>query len=259
MSHDPTTPEVAQILEQLRSAIRAQRLADGSATLSPTERDLRRSLDELELYRVVSAHWPLKARTPLERPIILINKVVRRLLRWYINPIVEQQNAYNDAVARSLRIMADAYHELAEQSRQANQAPPAAPTAPTTSPTKPAAATIAPAQADQATLQSIIEQRGAAEPPARFPELDLVALAPQLSQRAKVNAHWPIGGAGPLGQASALTQKSVRQYLRWLINPIVDQQNAYNDAVTESIQHLSRRDSELRAVIAALRARRARP
>jgi hypothetical protein len=256
MSHDPTTPEVAQILEQLRAAIRAQRLTTGSDTLSPTERDLRRSLDELELYRVVSAHWPLKARTPLERPLILINKVVRRLLRWYINPIVEQQNAYNDAVARSLRILADAYNELAEQSRLATQAPPAAPPAPT--PAQGIAPTAS-AQADQSTLQAIVVQRGATEPPARFPELDLVALAPQLGQRASVSAHWPIGGSGLVGQISALMQKIVRQYLRWLINPIVDQQNAYNDAVTRSIQQLSRRDSELRAAIAALRARRARP
>ncbi|GAB4111314.1 MAG: hypothetical protein Fur005_20910 [Roseiflexaceae bacterium] len=257
MSHDPSTPEVAQILEQLRAAIRAQRIATGNDTLSPTERDLRRSLDELELYRVVSAHWPLKARTPLERPLILINKVVRRLLRWYINPIVEQQNAYNDAVARSLRILADAYNELAEQSRQATQAPPADPPAPT--PAQGIAASTASAQADQATLQAIVVQRGATEPPARFPELDLVALAPQLSQRASVSAHWPIGGSGLIGQISALMQKSVRQYLRWLINPIVDQQNAYNDAVTGSIRQLSNRDGELRAEIAALRARRARP
>ncbi len=40
---------------------------------------------------------------------------MRRYLRWYINPIVEQQNAYNDAVARTLRLLADAYAELAEQ------------------------------------------------------------------------------------------------------------------------------------------------
>jgi O-antigen chain-terminating methyltransferase len=29
-------------------------------------------------------------------------RVVRLLLRWYINPIVEQQNLYNSAVARTL-------------------------------------------------------------------------------------------------------------------------------------------------------------
>ena len=67
-----------------------------------------------ELHRVVSAHWPLRSRSLAERLINLVNKVVRRLLRWYINPIVEQQNAYNDAVARALRLLADAYLDLRE-------------------------------------------------------------------------------------------------------------------------------------------------
>src|SRR5215211_4173987 len=106
---------VAAILDELRSEVRARRMALGQIELSPLERDLQRGLDEIELYRVVSAHWPLIGKSFPQRAIALVNKVVRRYLRWYINPIVEQQNAYNDAVARTLRLLADAYRDLGEQ------------------------------------------------------------------------------------------------------------------------------------------------
>jgi hypothetical protein len=39
-----------------------------------------------------------------------IKRTVRVLLRWYINPIVEQQNRYNQSVARSV-VALHAYSE----------------------------------------------------------------------------------------------------------------------------------------------------
>src|SRR6188768_2409595 len=111
----PARIDVAGILEGLRAEVRARRLAQGQAEEQPLERDLRRSLDEIELHRVVSAHWPLLGKTVPQRIVALVNKLVRRYLRWYINPIVEQQNAYNDAVARVLRLLAEAYGDLGEQ------------------------------------------------------------------------------------------------------------------------------------------------
>ena len=87
--------DVGTILEALRAEVRARRLAQGHVEPGPAERELARTLDEIELYRVVSAHWPLLGKTVPQRVIALINKLVRRYLRWYINPIVEQQNAAN--------------------------------------------------------------------------------------------------------------------------------------------------------------------
>src|SRR5437016_1409983 len=95
---DAAKIDVAGILEELRAEVRARRMAQGQAEEVPLARDLRRSLDEIELYRVVSAHWSLLGKTVPQRVVALVNKLVRRYLRWYINPIVEQQNAYNDAV-----------------------------------------------------------------------------------------------------------------------------------------------------------------
>src|SRR6266511_2147016 len=106
--------DVAAILGELRNEVRARRMAMSQSEISPLERDLERSLDEIELYRVVSAHWPLIGKTIPQRAAALVNKLVRRYLRGYINPIVEQQNAYNDAVARTLRLLADAYMDLGE-------------------------------------------------------------------------------------------------------------------------------------------------
>src|SRR5215218_6907117 len=114
-SADVVPIDVASILEGLRAEVRARRLAQGQAEPSPLEGDLRRSLDEIELHRVISAHWPLLGKTVPQRIVALVNKLVQRYLRWYINPIVEQQNAYNDAVARALRLLAEAYAELSEQ------------------------------------------------------------------------------------------------------------------------------------------------
>ena len=59
--------DVAGILAALRSEVRARRLAQGQAEEGPLERDLRRSLDEIELHRVISAHWPLLGKTVPQR------------------------------------------------------------------------------------------------------------------------------------------------------------------------------------------------
>lgn len=86
--------------------------AAGDAELAFPEIELRRMLQEIEAARVVSAHWPLQGQTIPQRMLALINKVVRRYLRWYINPIVDQQNAYNDVVARTLQGLVAANEEL---------------------------------------------------------------------------------------------------------------------------------------------------
>ncbi|WP_322820333.1 hypothetical protein [Chloroflexus sp.] len=98
--------DVAATLAALRAEVRARRAALPATEPTPVERELQRVLEELEYTRVVSAHWPLEGRNPLEQVVALINKVVRRYLRWYINPIVEQQNSFNDTVARAIRLLA---------------------------------------------------------------------------------------------------------------------------------------------------------
>ena len=93
------------------------------------------------------------------------------------------------------------------------------------------------------------------EPPARFPDLELRALEPQLRLRAQVVAHWPLTGRTLPQRAVALANKLVRRYLRWYINPIVEQQNGANAAITAALAALMRLDDERRTQVAARRAR----
>ncbi|HMP40096.1 MAG TPA: hypothetical protein PKA05_06925 [Roseiflexaceae bacterium] len=242
-----TDAQIGAVLAALRAEVQARR-AGAVVDADPAARDLAMALDEIELHRVISAHWPLPERSLPEKLIALFNKLVRRMLRWYINPIVEQQNAYNNAVANALRLLAEAYRDLAAhhtpgEGGSRNHEPPAA-------------GIPADTAADAATLQQLVQQHAAAEPPVRFIELELAALLPQLRQHEIVHAHWPLSGATPLQHAAAFGQRVIRQYLRWLINPIVEQQNSANAATTRAVEGLTRIDANHRALAARRRARR---
>jgi hypothetical protein len=51
----------------------------------------------------ISAHTPILWDFPVVgRGVALTKRTVRLLLRWYINPIVDQQNDFNAAVVRVL-------------------------------------------------------------------------------------------------------------------------------------------------------------
>lgn len=274
--------EVGALLEALRVEVRARRAAT-SAGPDSFARELQRALDEIELHRVVSAHWPLTGRTLPQKAVALVNKLVRRGLRWYINPIVEQQNVYNDTVARAVRLLAEGYEDLREQiDSVAKGRRPAFPFDPSIPPRAvthtnhaaegeteeqasgetprehlPANHTLAPTEGEQgltAHLQSLLQNRAAVQPPARFPDVALRGLERHLTLRRQVNAHWPLPERTPLERAAAFVHRLQRQYLRWLINPIVEQQNAANAAIAAALLTFVSLDAERRAQVAALRA-----
>ncbi len=218
--------EVAAILEALREQVRAARASQSDAeedtALGAIERELRHCAEQLEITRVVSAHWPLEGRGLYERALNLVHKLVRRYLRWYINPIVEQQNAFNDAAARALRLLIESNGELRAQLAALRAAAPGGGGA---------------------------QPAGEAAPP---PDPGLAGPAAEAAAHASVSAHWRLAGDTPLGQAKALSKRAIRQYLRWYINPIVEQQNAANAALAEALPLLAAADAELRARAAAL-------
>src|SRR5215211_3580596 len=53
---------------------------------------------EAERWATVSAHSPVGAGGRLDSALGVGRRAVRYLLRWYINPIVEQQNHFNGAM-----------------------------------------------------------------------------------------------------------------------------------------------------------------
>jgi hypothetical protein len=63
----------------------------------------KRAIDDAATLATVSSHWGVTSSIPVIGPVVvLIRRAIRIALRWYINPIVEQQNAFNDAVVRAL-------------------------------------------------------------------------------------------------------------------------------------------------------------
>ncbi|XSG77065.1 hypothetical protein ACP8Y2_08645 [Herpetosiphon llansteffanensis] len=105
MAEQPAPIDVGAILAEIRDGIRQRRapgLSDQANEPRLSDVDLKRLLAEVEATRVVSVHWPLHGETLPQKIIATLNKVVRRYLRWYINPIAEQQNAANDAIVRTL-------------------------------------------------------------------------------------------------------------------------------------------------------------
>jgi hypothetical protein len=220
--------DVAAVLEALRAEVRAQRAAQSPGDEgSAVERELRHAVEQLEIARVVSAHWPLAGRTLYERAWVLVHKVVRRGLQWYIPPIVAQQNAFNDAATQAIRLLAESNQELrAQLARQAGGAGQLAPhdPLPPASPLTPDHPQSAPNAAPTASV---------APDPTAAARLD--ALVATMGERAAVNAHLPLGGLA----APALARRTLRQYLRWLVNPIVEQQNAFNAALVAAVARLT--------------------
>ncbi len=113
----------AQVLNELREQIRQRRARLGGTGDGGSDdfglAALRRSVDEVNDLWFVSAHLPITWKLPgVGTALAYAKKATRVLLRWYINPIVEQQNRYNSAVARAL-VEVTAYQERLTREWQA--------------------------------------------------------------------------------------------------------------------------------------------
>jgi hypothetical protein len=70
---------------------------------------------------------------------------------------------------------------------------------------------------------------------------------------ARVNAHWGVVSDLPyVGRLLVLFRRAQRIVLRWYINPIVEQQNAFNDAAVRALYELRAENENLRAELARL-------
>jgi hypothetical protein len=98
---DDDRAEIERTIEELRSAVRqkAGYLTEGDVPAGPQLSPVRDAADLAS----VSAHLPLQSALPFVGAlVVMVQRVLRLGLRWYINPIVEQQNAFNDSVVRAL-------------------------------------------------------------------------------------------------------------------------------------------------------------
>lgn len=103
---------VAAALEAIRSAVR-RNAGYASAADVPAADSASAMVSELSDLATISAHLPVTWSTPVVgRGIALAKRGTRLLLRWYVNPIVEQQNAFNEAVVRAIAALDERQREI---------------------------------------------------------------------------------------------------------------------------------------------------
>ena len=87
------------------------------------------TVEEAARLATVMAHWGIASDAPVVgRLLVVFRRALRLTLRWYINPIVEQQNAFNDAVVHALYELRIENEQLRAEVRRLQ--PPAASPAP---------------------------------------------------------------------------------------------------------------------------------
>jgi hypothetical protein len=121
--------EVAEILRQLKGAVGHSRHRRAIAVPGAGDED-RTSLWQSAVDGVYSAAhvnphlpiaWPDWPKGLGPKIVAFTQKVLRRLLRWYINPIVEQQNRFNVAVAQALDVLGRELDRLQAHPSQENR------------------------------------------------------------------------------------------------------------------------------------------
>ncbi|MGQ9491403.1 MAG: hypothetical protein ACUVS6_12010, partial [Anaerolineae bacterium] len=102
--------EIKVILAELQEEIRRHRLALGDLGAMPPLDPLARVREKQAVNPHLPIGWPVMPRGLVPKLVAYTQKVVRRLLRWYINPIVAQQNEFNTAATdllASLQVRVD--------------------------------------------------------------------------------------------------------------------------------------------------------
>lgn len=97
-------------------------------------------------------------------------------------------------------------------------------------------------------LRSAILERHGVESEADIPATTHSSALEDAARLATVNAHWGIVSDAPaVGRIIVLGKRAIRVGLRWYVNPIVEQQNAFNDASTRALYELQAENDRLRA------------
>jgi hypothetical protein len=96
------------------AALRAQAVARGKAMGLTEQATLDDPLRQAADLAHISAHFPIMWRVPVVgRMLSLARRAIRIGLRWYINPIVDQINDFNEATITALNTLAARQEALA--------------------------------------------------------------------------------------------------------------------------------------------------
>ena len=107
--------DVAAVFERLRQEVRgtAPRLAD-----DPARTQVRLSVrDQAERL------WPISAERPIVGKGGPLKAVLRRLMRWYVEPMAADQRAFNDAILKLVDDLSERVDRLTEAVRELERRP----------------------------------------------------------------------------------------------------------------------------------------
>jgi hypothetical protein len=107
---DEETLDVAAVYERLVQEVRG-----GAATLGedPAKTRVRLSVrDQAERL------WPVSAERPLVGKGGPVKAVLRRLMRWYVEPMAADQRAFNDAALKLIDDLSERVDRLTEAVRE---------------------------------------------------------------------------------------------------------------------------------------------
>ena len=113
-SSDPSA--VQAIIARLQEEMRCHRQGPARSSATPGSVLLSRVREHQRVNSHLPIGWPVMPRGLIPKLVAYAKKITRRLLRWYINPLVDQQNAYNAAVTDALATLGAQNDGLASQS-----------------------------------------------------------------------------------------------------------------------------------------------
>jgi hypothetical protein len=116
----PEEPDVAALVAALREEIRRSGADPGAAPGDSADR--RAARDEAERLWPVSADRSLRLRPGVRGGVgTPVKAVLRKLMRWYVEPLAYDQRSFNAAV---LRLLDDQEERIALLEKERGQTPP---------------------------------------------------------------------------------------------------------------------------------------
>jgi hypothetical protein len=125
MSSDtPSTPppdlRVAEVLQKVRSGVR-QRRAESTTLVAGCE-EARSGLLALKAREYVQEPVAFSHRPRWGRLIVFVRKAFYKVfLKWFLRPVLEQQNGFNQAAARLIEDLVESNDRMARELRQLEQ------------------------------------------------------------------------------------------------------------------------------------------
>jgi len=113
----PDAPRVAEVLQRVRSGVR-QRRAEAT-TLAAESEETRNGLLALKAREYVQEPVAFSHRRRWGKLIVFSRKAFFHVfLKWFTRPLVEQQNAFNQAAARLIEDLVESQDRAARELRQ---------------------------------------------------------------------------------------------------------------------------------------------